>query len=104
MMHRTAMRYILIFWLCKGTLMPGRSYLFEIADKAEWVVDGRIKAKADSEEFGHLEFEYIEAVSANAYDPKALSVLPFLPTPFFHCLSHRFPFSFPFLSLFFLCA
>jgi hypothetical protein len=33
MIHRAAM-YIFILWLCKGTLMPGQSYLFEIAE--EW--------------------------------------------------------------------
>jgi len=36
-MHRAAM-YILAFWLCKGTMVPGQSYLFEIAEESSFLL------------------------------------------------------------------
>jgi hypothetical protein len=36
-MHCTAM-YILTFWLCKGTLMPGQSYLSEIDEESSFLL------------------------------------------------------------------
>jgi hypothetical protein len=37
MIHRAAM-YILAFWLCKGTLMPGQSYLSEIDEESSFLL------------------------------------------------------------------
>jgi hypothetical protein len=36
-MHRTAM-YILTFWPCKGTLIPGQSYLSGIAEESSFLL------------------------------------------------------------------
>jgi hypothetical protein len=40
-MHRAAM-YILAFWLCKGTLVPGQSYLCEITEESSFLLSSCI--------------------------------------------------------------
>jgi hypothetical protein len=37
MMH-CAIMYILISWLCEGTLMPGQPYLFEIVEESSFLL------------------------------------------------------------------